>query len=99
MEASLYQSYHINFSHSCPRAIMEELALGAVKTGAAESVSQVFDQYVSFMSLDAGLFSLGLPRTYVELNDPSAQDYHIEVSPYTCSLVPLPKKTLHLKLP
>ena len=36
-------------------------------------------QYLSFMSLENNLFSLGLPDTYVQLNDPTAQDQQIEV--------------------
>mmetsp|Transcript_26619 Transcript_26619/g.63079 ORF Transcript_26619/g.63079 Transcript_26619/m.63079 type:complete len:636 (+) Transcript_26619:478-2385(+) len=78
LESKLYDQYHINFVHSAPRGILEELALGTARSGQASRVARVFDQYVSFMSLDAGLFSLGLPRSYIELNDPSAQDYHIE---------------------
>lgn len=41
---------------------------------------QVFDQYLSFVSLEAGLFSLGMPTSYLELNDPAAQDTHIEAA-------------------
>mmetsp|Transcript_34832 Transcript_34832/g.98747 ORF Transcript_34832/g.98747 Transcript_34832/m.98747 type:complete len:637 (+) Transcript_34832:244-2154(+) len=78
LQAGLYESYNINFCHSASREVMEELALGAVKSGHSSQIAQVFDQYVSFISLDSGLFSLGLPGSYVELNDPSAQDFHIE---------------------
>lgn len=40
----------------------------------------MFDQYLSFIALESNLFSLGLANTYVELNDPSAQDTHIEAA-------------------
>ena len=44
------------------------------------SVAQVFDQYLSFVALEAGLFSLSQPDSYLELNDPAAQDTQIEAS-------------------
>lgn len=87
MEAGLYEYSYINFAHDAPRAILEDLALGALKSGKADCIRQVFDQYVSFMALDSGLFSLGLPRSYVELNDPSAQDLHIEVGNISMRLI------------
>lgn len=40
---------------------------------------QVFDQYTAFVALEPTLFSLGLPEAYVDLNDPTARDYQIEV--------------------
>ena len=40
--------------------------------------AQVFDQYLSFIALEAGLFSLSMPASYLELNDPAAQDTQIE---------------------
>jgi hypothetical protein len=39
----------------------------------------VFDQYLSFIALEPSLFSLGLPNSYLELNDPAARDSQIEV--------------------
>ncbi len=41
---------------------------------------QVFDQYLSFVALEAGLFSLSMPDSYLQLNDPAAQDTQIEAS-------------------
>jgi len=40
----------------------------------------VFDQYLSFVALEAGLFSLSMPDSYLQLNDPAAQDTQIEAS-------------------
>ena len=40
----------------------------------------MFDQYLSFVALEAGLFSLSLPDSYLQLNDPAAQDTQIEAS-------------------
>ena len=52
---------------------------GVVSTNSAASVARVYDQYNRFVSLESGIFSLGLPQTYVQLNDPKAQDTEIEV--------------------
>lgn len=41
--------------------------------------TQVFDKYLSFISLESSLFSLGLHNTYVTLNDPRMTDQEIEV--------------------
>lgn len=46
--------------------------------GAAARISKVFDQYSRFLSLEGGLFSLGQPSAYLQLNDPKAQDSDIE---------------------
>ena len=37
------------------------------------------DQYLSFIALEGRLFSLGLPNSYLQLNDPKAQDTQIQV--------------------
>jgi hypothetical protein len=52
---------------------------GVVATSSAARIAKVYDQYNHFVSLESGLFSLGLPNVYVELNDPRAQDMQIEV--------------------
>lgn len=36
------------------------------------------DQYLSFIALEGRLFSLGLPTSYLQLNDPKAQDTQIQ---------------------
>lgn len=41
---------------------------------------QVFDQYLSFVSLESGLFTLGLPTSYLDLNDPGARDTQVEAA-------------------
>mmetsp|Transcript_17310 Transcript_17310/g.44389 ORF Transcript_17310/g.44389 Transcript_17310/m.44389 type:complete len:644 (+) Transcript_17310:191-2122(+) len=78
LTAGTYDTLHLNFVHAVPRPVMEELAMGAVQAGAGDRIAKVYDQYMSFMSLDDGTFSLGLPNSYLDLNDPSAQDFHIE---------------------
>jgi hypothetical protein len=45
----------------------------------AQRIAKVFDQYLSFIALEGRLFSLGLRETYLQLNDPNAQDFQIQV--------------------
>lgn len=78
--AGLYDSLHLNFSTQLPRAQLEALAAGAVGAGAAARVARLFDQHAQFVGLEGGLFSLGLPDAYLQLNDPAAQDTQIEAA-------------------
>lgn len=59
------------------------VATGLVRASCPQRVAKVHDQYLSFMALEARLFSLGLPDTYLQLNDPKAQDTQIQVCPYS----------------
>ena len=76
----LYDSFHLNFSTHVPRPLMERLANGVAASGAAARVARVYDQHAQFVSLEPGLFTLGLPSTYLDLNDPGAQDTAIEAA-------------------
>ncbi|GBF90033.1 hypothetical protein Rsub_02741 [Raphidocelis subcapitata] len=78
--AGLYDSYHINFATSAPNKLLEQIAAGAVASGNLGRVARVYDQYAAFIALEPGLFSLGLPGSYVELNDPAARDSQIEAA-------------------
>ena len=50
-----------------------------VAASCVQRVGRVYDQYLSFIALEAGLFSLGLRDTYLQLNDPAARDTQIAV--------------------
>ena len=76
--AGLYEAYHLNFSSSLPRPMLEELAAGSVKANAAGKVAKVFDQYADFVSLSEDIFSLAQRDAYVALNDPTAKDADVE---------------------
>lgn len=52
---------------------------GVVASGSAARLARVLDCHLAFTCLEADLFSLGLPRAYVDLNDPAATDAQIEV--------------------
>lgn len=87
----LYSSYHLSFTSSLPRALLEELAsliLQADPTGqTAQLISSVHDQYLDFIVPSPNLFSLVPKRpaqgvdsrpSYVVLNDPKAGEQDIE---------------------
>ena len=76
----LYDAYHLNFSSSLPRPLLESLAAASVKARAANKVARVMDQYINFVSLGSDVFSLAQPNTYVALNDPAAADRDVEAA-------------------
>lgn len=74
----LYDSFHLNFSSSLPRPLLEDLAKKTLEKDAVHRIFKVYDQYLEFVSLEDDLFSLAQPKTYVQINDPSAGDREIE---------------------
>jgi len=78
--AGLYDVMHLNFTTTLPIRLMEQLAASMVKANAVQRVGKLFDQYLAFIALEPTLFSLNLPDSYVQLNDPSAADQQIESS-------------------
>ncbi|CAN4107288.1 unnamed protein product [Withania somnifera] len=75
---SLYHSFHLNFSSSIPRPLLEDLASGTINSDSIERISKVHDQYLEFVTLEDNLFSLAYNDCYLQLNDPSAGDKEIE---------------------
>lgn len=75
----LYGEYRMNFVSRIGRPLLETLAEGAAKSNVACKVSRVEDQYMAFLSLERGVFTLSLPSAYIQLNDPTAKDFEIEV--------------------
>ncbi|KAL5984206.1 Vesicle trafficking between the ER and Golgi [Asimina triloba] len=75
---SLYQSFHLNFSSSLPRPLLEDLASGMLQSDSVHRVGKIYDQYLEFITLEENMFSLAQRSTYVQLNDPSAGDREIE---------------------
>ncbi|VVB04133.1 unnamed protein product [Arabis nemorensis] len=78
VSTSLYDTFHLNFSSSIPRTLLEDLASGTLHSGSIERIVKVQDQYLEFDTLEDNLFSLGQDSVYVQLNDPSATDREIE---------------------
>jgi sec1 family domain-containing protein 1 len=77
--AGLYGSFHVNFSTSVPRPLLERLATAcaAAPPACAGRVAHVADHYIDFVCIEDDLFSLAQPRAYVKLNDPAAADADI----------------------
>ncbi|KAF8020689.1 hypothetical protein BT93_G1197 [Corymbia citriodora subsp. variegata] len=75
---SLYDSFHLNFSSSIPRPLLEDLASGTLNSNSLDRMAKVHDQYLEFVTLEDDLFSLAQKSCYVQLNDPSAGDREIE---------------------
>lgn len=76
----LYDSVYLNFSSALSRPLLEELAKQTVKSDSVSRVAKLYDQYLNFLCLDSCLFSLALPRTYVQLNDPAADERSIQAA-------------------
>ncbi|KAG6873837.1 hypothetical protein C0995_010449 [Termitomyces sp. Mi166 len=58
LQKSLYESFHLNFVEPLPRALLEELASSSAQDGTGELISQLLDQYLSFIAPSPSLFSL-----------------------------------------
>lgn len=58
LEKSLYETFHLNFVDPIPRSLLEELAAAVARDDTGELVSQVLDQYLSFIAPSPSLFSL-----------------------------------------
>ncbi|KAF9055911.1 Sly1 vesicle trafficking sec1-like protein [Panaeolus papilionaceus] len=58
LQKNLYESFHLNFVEPLPRALLEELAASVAQDGTTDLVSQVVDQYLSFIAPSPSLFSL-----------------------------------------
>ena len=56
------------------------------------------DQYLSFIALEGRLFSLGLPNSYLQLNDPKAQDTQIQVRRLCWHYAPTQRQALSHQL-
>lgn len=56
--SGLYEQYYLNFIGSLPRPLLEDLANTAVANSTVQQVQRVYDQFVSFISLEDDLFTL-----------------------------------------
>ena len=76
---NLYADAYINFLSSISRPLMEDFAAQIAEAGTAESVAQMYDQYLNFIVGEPDLFSLGMGKdTYWALNSAKATDEEID---------------------
>ncbi|CAO3651259.1 unnamed protein product [Cunninghamella echinulata] len=78
LSRNLYDSYYINFSSTIPRPILEEFATTTITNNTADSVNQVYDQYLNFICTNPDVFSLNQPDVFINLNNPSAPETLID---------------------
>ncbi len=76
---SLYSPAYINFLSSIPRPLLEDFAAQTAAANTAESIAQLFDQYLNFIVAEPDLFSLGLAKgTYRALNSAKTTDEELD---------------------
>lgn len=75
--AGLYDSFHLNFSSSLPRPLLEKLAQETLQSNTAARVARVFDQYCDFVTPEPSLISLNIPDSYVKCNSQRLSDDQI----------------------
>lgn len=75
LSKNLYSVAYVNFLSSIPRPLLEDFASQTVSAGTAESIAQVYDQYLNFIVSEPNLFSLGMGKdVYWSLNSAQTSD-------------------------
>ncbi|KAK4946634.1 Vesicle trafficking between the ER and Golgi [Elasticomyces elasticus] len=70
----LYTPAYINFISSVPRPLLEDFAAQIAATNTADSIAQVYDQYLNFIVAEPDLFSLGMGKeSYWTFNSAKAK--------------------------
>jgi len=81
LQNGLYSPAYINFLTSISRPLLEEFAAQTAQAGTAESISQVFDQYLNFIVSEPNLFSLGMGKeTYWTMNSAQTSDDDLDAN-------------------
>ncbi|KAF2231752.1 Sec1-like protein [Viridothelium virens] len=81
LSRNLYSPAYVNFLSSIPRPLLEDFASQAASAGTAESIAQVYDQYLNFIVSEPDLFSLGMGKdTYWMMNSANTQDQDLDTS-------------------
>ena len=83
LRAGLYAASHLHFAAPLPRPALEALAAEAVQADSLGRVARVVDQHLAFVCLEPRCFALGLPRAFLQLNDPAASERDIQARPAT----------------
>ena len=81
LSRNLYSDAYINFLSSIPRPLMEDFAAQIAEAGTAESIAQVYDQYLNFIVGEPDLFSLAMGKeVYWALNSAQTKDEEIDAA-------------------
>jgi hypothetical protein len=79
LKNGLYSPAYINFLTSIPRPLLEDFAAQTAEAGTAESIGQVYDQYLNFIVSEPNLFSLGMGKeSYWTMNSAQTTDEAID---------------------
>ena len=79
LQKGLYSPAYINFLSSISRPLLEDFAGQTAQAGTAESISQVYDQYLNFIVSEPNLFSLGMGKeSYWTMNSAHTSDEDID---------------------
>ena len=81
----LYSAYHLHFTSSVPRPLLEHLASRSAETGVSGRIARVYDEYVQFVCVEEQLFHLAHSQSFVTLNDTTQTDERM--SAYVDSIV------------
>ena len=74
LHAQLYSSFHLHFSTSIPRPLLELLASRSAEQGTSGRIARVYDEYVHFVALEDALITLNQPRSFQTINDSRQSD-------------------------
>ena len=79
LSQNLYCPAYINFLSSVPRPFLEDFAAQTAAANTAESIAQLYDQYLNFIVAEPDLFSLGLGKgIYRALNSAQTKDEELD---------------------
>ncbi|KAI9798838.1 MAG: hypothetical protein M1825_004961 [Sarcosagium campestre] len=79
LSRNLYSPAYINFLWSIPRPLLEDFASQTATAGTAESIAQIYDQYLNFIVGEPDLFNLGMGKeTYWAMNSAQTSDEELD---------------------
>ncbi|KRZ50347.1 Sec1 family domain-containing protein 1, partial [Trichinella nativa] len=83
LAGGMYESYYLNFISPLSRPLLEDVATVAVETNSVSQIQKVFDQYLSFISLEDDLFVLKKytdenPLSFYAINRPQVDSGAME---------------------
>ena len=74
LQRRLYASYHLHFSSSLPRPLLELLAARSSAEGSSGRISRLYDEYAHFVCLEDNLVTLNQAQSFLTLNSPQQTD-------------------------
>lgn len=77
LETEKYDSFYINFTLTINRELLEDFAKRVSLSGKGHKIKQVYDQFLDFVVTEPNLFSLDIPKTYCQFNNPTTTEDQI----------------------